>query len=549
MPRMKFVLTLIAAVMLSLPVTAQATAPPPEAATFRYTANLQPIGSSPQPPRASGVFNSDIAFWGNRMYHGNYDGFRIIDISNPASPVEILDYDQCRGNQGDVIIWENILVRSWNSANTSPTATCDGQAVPLGFEGLHIFDVSNPADPVLRSSVNVPGCGSHTATGVPDVANNRLIVYNNPSSSTPPTCAGFDIVQIPLSNPAAPSILGRFNPGRSCHDTAVILGDAMLGACAGGDGLTVFSIGGPNGGTLTAPRQLWTKSIPGVSIGHAASFSWDGSIVAFGHEPGGGGAAECEQNDDDVKMTTFFFNAQDGTELGRHVLARRQGSTENCTIHNFNVVPLQNRRIMVQGNYQAGIAILDFTNPANVREIAYADPAPLDQNNLILGGDWSTHWYDGEIYESDITRGLITWEFKDPSVAGARTLGHLNPQTQEFTIPFTGSLGSCKGNSVTHLGTGAGELLVGTSGADVFKAGGGHDRIVALGGNDVICAGGGKDKVSGSGGNDTLVGQGGNDNLRGGAGKDRLVGGPGKDRCHGGPQRDRSSRCEKELQL
>jgi hypothetical protein len=38
------------------------------------------------------------------------------------------------------------------------------------------------------------------------------------------------------------------------------------------------------------------------------------------------------------------------------------------------------------------------------------------------------------IYESDITRGFTTWNLSDKAVAGAKRLGHLNPQTQEFTI-------------------------------------------------------------------------------------------------------------------
>jgi hypothetical protein len=45
----------------------------------------------------------------------------------------------------------------------------------------------------------------------------------------------------------------------------------------------------------------------------------------------------------------------------------------------------------------------------------------------------------GRIYESDITRGLLIWKLSDNAVAGARKLGHLNPQTQEFTFPFKGA--------------------------------------------------------------------------------------------------------------
>ncbi|HEV2951287.1 MAG TPA: hypothetical protein VGZ51_04195, partial [Actinomycetota bacterium] len=102
------------------------------------------------------------------------------------------------------------------------------------------------------------------------------------------------------------------------------------------------------------------------------------------------------------------------------------------------VVPTDKRYVMVSGNYQSGISVIDFTDTANAREIAYADPAPLVDPNppvgIELGGDWSTYWYKGFIYESDITRGLIIWKLSDKAVAGARKLAHLNPQTQESTI-------------------------------------------------------------------------------------------------------------------
>jgi hypothetical protein len=89
--------------------------------------------------------------------------------------------------------------------------------------------------------------------------------------------------------------------------------------------------------------------------------------------------------------------------------------------------------VLVSGNYQMGISVVDFTDPANAKEIAFADPAPLvhptNPSGIVLGGDWSTYWYDGRIYESDIRRGLIIWNLSDSAVAGAKKLGHLNPQT------------------------------------------------------------------------------------------------------------------------
>jgi hypothetical protein len=135
-----------------------------------------------------------------------------------------------------------------------------------------------------------------------------------------------------------------------------------------------------------------------------------------------------------VDRTLFFFSARTGAPLGTMLHPRPQTATENCTWHNYNVVPTDKRYVLVSGNYQSGISVVDFTDPANAREIAYADPAPLSTTSLILGGDWSTYWYDGLIYESDIRRGLIVWNLSDSAVAGAKKLGHLNPQTQETSF-------------------------------------------------------------------------------------------------------------------
>ena len=429
---------LIAALAFPLAVAASNV---PLAATHVASQNMHPLGDSPRSNTISPfTANSDLAFWGRTAYQGNYDGFRIIDISSPANPKELIDYRDCAGNQGDVIIWDTILVRSWNSPAPAG-ATCDGDPVLLGWEGVHVFDVSDPADPDLVASVRT-ACGSHTETAVPDLANGRLLIYNNSSSGT---CPGIDILEVPLDDPSASSFI-RFEPaGRSCHDSGVILGDALLAACAGtgpgGPGLTVWSLGGASGGSLTDPAELWQVNVTNTTTGHTAAFSWDGEVAILGTEPGGGSSPRCQPTGTQVTPTVvqtdemksiFFYDARTGNPVGRWTLTRDQSATENCTIHNLNVVPTGKGRVLVHGSYQSGIGVVDFTDPANASEVGYADPAPLVPTQL--GGDWSTYWYDGFIYESDITRGLLIWNLSDSATAGARRLGHLNPQTQEFTI-------------------------------------------------------------------------------------------------------------------
>jgi PA domain/LVIVD repeat len=574
-------LPFLAAAALAVPLAAGADVGD-AVSSFTYSRNMHPMGYSPREvPFSSGIFNSDLTFWGRRAYQGTYEGFRIIDITEPDNPIEIENFTGCvqgttTGNQGDVVVWGNILVRSWNSPAPAGGAFCGGFFTPPGQEGLHVFDISDPTHPVAVAFVATP-CGSHTATGVPD--GERLLVYSN-SSSASTACRGFDIVQVPLAHPENASYL-RFEPSgdpsvgggldnlvtidppssaagvygatgasfgpaptdqpvsgdvvlvndgsanptlgcnplvgfpagaialvdrgtcafvvkvknaqdagavavivannvpgdpitmggddptivipsvmvsldngntikaglpatgsirrnpnatRPCHDSGVILGAAMKVACAGGNGFAVWSLGGAEGGSLTDPELLYSHIVPGVSIAHSAAFTWDGQFIVFGHEPGGGGQPRCQETSATVDKTLFFFEAGTGEPAGEFVLPRPQTAFENCTWHNYNVVPTSRRYVLVAGNYQSGISVVDFTNPANAREIAFADPAPLSPDRLVVGGDWSTYWYNGHIYESDIRRGLIVWRLSDPAVAGAMMLGHLNPQTEETSF-------------------------------------------------------------------------------------------------------------------
>jgi len=42
--------------------------------------------------------------------------------------------------------------------------------------------------------------------------------------------------------------------------------------------------------------------------------------------------------------------------------------------------------------------------------------------------------YNGTIWESEITKGLNVFRLSGNTTGGAMRLGHLNPQTQEFSI-------------------------------------------------------------------------------------------------------------------
>jgi hypothetical protein len=50
--------------------------------------------------------------------------------------------------------------------------------------------------------------------------------------------------------------------------------------------------------------------------------------------------------------------------------------------------------------------MFDFTDSKNPVEIAFFDRGPVDEKQLRIGGYWSTYWYNGYIYGSEMMRGL-----------------------------------------------------------------------------------------------------------------------------------------------
>ncbi len=70
--------------------------------------NLRMVSTTPSGEKFRGVTNSDLAFTGKYVVQGNYNGFQVFDITNPAKPVAVLDY-VCPASQSDVSVYNNLL--------------------------------------------------------------------------------------------------------------------------------------------------------------------------------------------------------------------------------------------------------------------------------------------------------------------------------------------------------------------------------------------------------------------------------------------------------
>ena len=80
-------------------------------------------------------------------------------------------------------------------------------------------------------------------------------------------------------------------------------------------------------------------------------------------------------------------------------IPRTQTNTENCVAHNGNLIPnKKGRDILVQSWYQGGMSVIDWTKPKRSRSSPGSIAGRSTETRLVLGGFWSSYFYNGCIY-------------------------------------------------------------------------------------------------------------------------------------------------------
>jgi hypothetical protein len=441
--------------------------------------------------------NSDLAFQGKHLFQGNFYGVNIYDISNPAQAALVTSL-VCPGGQGDVSVYKNLLFMSVEMPNGRLDCGTQGfppePPPPAGhererrlpaaqkdrFRGVRIFDISDIKNPKQVAAVQT--CrGSHTHTLVVD-PNDKDNVYIYVSGASfvrqaeelagcsgeapdkDPNTALFriDVIKVPLAAPqdakvvSSPrvfidprtGVLNSLNNGGShdkdemkpadtnhCHDITVYSAIGLAAGACSGNGI-LLDIKDP-----VHPKRVDAVNDPNYSYWHSASFSNDGTKVVFTDEWGGGLGARCRPNDPNKwgADAIFHLNNDKLTFASYYKLPAAQSDTENCVAHNGSLIPVPGRDIEVQAWYQGGVSVMDFTDAAHPFEIAYFDRGPIDSKMLVLGGEWSAYWYNGDIYGSEIARGLDIFELTPTKfltqneIDAAKTVrvGELNVQDQQ----------------------------------------------------------------------------------------------------------------------
>ena len=397
------------------------------------------------PFAAETAYNSDLAFSGKYAYAGNYEGFSVYDLRKPTKP-RLVTQVVCPGSQNDISVHRNLLVLSTDSSRSDDS--CSSAAQPAteksSWEGVKVFDISNPASPRYVSAVETP-CGSHTHTLAPDKRNLWVYVSSYFPDSTFPDCQPphdlISVVKVPLRQPqsatlAAKPVLfpdGGNPPGNysrettGCHDiTAYPSRNIAAGACMG-DGILLDIR------DRAKPRVTErVRDTENFAFWHSATFNNAGKKVVFTDELGGGGGATCNPTVGPKKGANGIYDISRGQLEFKsyYKIPRTNSNTENCVAHNGSLIPVKGKDIMVQAWYQGGVSVFDFTDSRRPKEIAWFDRGPLSAERLILGGSWSAYYYNGYVYSNDIQKGLDVLEVTDRAAKSRVRMNELNPQSQ-----------------------------------------------------------------------------------------------------------------------
>ena len=398
---------------------------------------------------SEGAFNSDLAFKDGYAYAGNYNGFMVYDVRLPAEP-QVVTQVVCPGAQNDISVYQDLLVLSVDSSRNDDSCNSTPQPAEIkeSWEGIRVFDISDPANPSYVAAVETD-CGSHTHTLAPSEDGNDLYVYVSsyfPSAAFPdcqPPHDKISVVKVPVSSPADAALVSEpvlfpdgGNPSGNysrattgCHDiTAYPSRNIAAGACMG-DGI-LMDISDRENPVVT--EQV--RDTANFAFWHSATFNNAGTKVVFTDELGGGGGPTCNPSVGPTKGANGIYDIVEGQLEFRsyYKMPRTQSNTENCVAHNGSLIPVKGRDYMVQAWYQGGISVFDFTDSANPRELAWFDRGPLSNERLILGGSWSAYWYNGHIFSNDIQKGFDVFELDDPRMKTADqvTMDVFNPQSQ-----------------------------------------------------------------------------------------------------------------------
>lgn len=421
---------LLAAVLVATPATAEDV----------RSDNIKQLTNVPIRSGEEVADGSDMAFQGNLLVAGSYSGTALFKISKGAPYVRQIGFHACAGGQGDVNVYKDLVFVSLDSPQG---ADCfDPKARESeGQEGVRIVDISNPKKPYQVKFVPTD-CGSHTNVINPQGDKVYIYVMSYPLGVPTATCnpashRKVSIIEVDVNAPEKAEVVGTLDvsPEIGCHDVTIFPdGKTASAACIGET--QIWDISDP-----AAPTIISRIVNPAIEIHHGSGVTWDGKVLAIADEFAGSVTGECAGDQRSPIGALWFYDVTDPslpTLLGYYNVPRGgrpdtvdEAAYTACTSHNFNILPMKDptKYVASVGYRASGLSVVDFSDPANPKEVAYYQQLTGDR----IPDVWSAYWYNGRIYTNDngASRGVSVYEMKGTGAADVRFFKtRMNPQVQ-----------------------------------------------------------------------------------------------------------------------
>ncbi len=362
-------------------------------------------------------------------------GVRIFDVSNPHAPKLIKNIQTCKGSHTFTPI------PSPTDKNIVYLYVSGGQAARPDSEvpELHCKNGADPADPTnslyMLDIIKVPLDHPELAKVIPGA---RIFTgldrspackeFCAPATAGPPRAGRAGAAGDPAAAALAAAAL-RTGP-RNCHDVTAYPEKHLLLAACNAYGILV-DISNPE-----KPFRIAALSDTNNFQGrHTAGFSNDGKKLIVTNEWGGGTSPMCQASSmmemGGNTILTLSADNKKVTQRSYFKLPAAQSAQENCVAHNGGLIPVPGRDLYVQGWYQGGIDVMDFTDSDHPKEIAYFDRGSIDpppgadvpapaapaaggaaaaRSRGTTGGSWGAYYWNGLVYSSELNRGLDIYE-------------------------------------------------------------------------------------------------------------------------------------------
>jgi len=351
-------------------------------------------------------------------------GIRIFDISDVARPKLVTNVQTCRGSHTHTVVTragdrDNVYIYVSGSAGVRPADELKGcQDGGIDDPNTARFRLEVIKVPLARPGTAAIVSSPRIFGGLPVAPRNEERAALDAANRGRGAAGGRGgAAAAPGAAPAAPAAAGAAGAagGRGnapptgpnqCHDITVYPEMGLAGGACGGLGL-LLDIKDP-----INPKRIEMAADANMAFWHSATFNNDGTKVLFSDEWGGGTQPRCRSTDKLEWGANALFTIENGKMIfhSYYKMPAPQTATENCVAHNGSLIPIPGRDVMVQGFYQGGLTVFDWTDVKRPKEIAFFDRGPVNAERLVTGGYWSTYWYNGVIVGSEIERGLDIFE-------------------------------------------------------------------------------------------------------------------------------------------